>query len=133
VSAGGKGEMPVRLSCYVEPVRIDKLLRIAVRRTDAQREIGARFEHDIAHDGALDDEPVAQLIRALETQTFFDRRCDQLRLRSQLLQRLGPREEQMQTVADEVGRRLMTRIQQEHAVLRELRLRELVVAEQTGE
>ena len=43
------------------------------------------------------------------------------------------RQEQVQAVADEIGGRLMTCVEQEHAVLRELRLRQLVVAEQARE
>src|SRR4029078_13050432 len=122
-------KMPVRLACDIEPVRIRKLIRVAIRSPDTQREIRARLEHDIAHAAALDDKPISQLIRALETQAFFDRSCDQLLLRTQSLQRVGMREEQVQAVADEIGRRLMTCIEQEHAVLRELCLRQLVVAE----
>jgi hypothetical protein len=89
VRAGSEGEMPVRFACNVEPVGIGKFVRIAIRRTDAQREIRAWFEHDIAHYGAFDDQPITELIRALETQAFLDRRSDQLGLRAQALQRIG--------------------------------------------
>ena len=73
VRTGGEGKMAVRLACDIEPIRIRKLLRVAIRSPDTQCEIRAWLEHDIAHAAAPGYEPIPELIRALETQAFLDR------------------------------------------------------------
>src|SRR5690348_5647315 len=103
--SGGEGKMPIWPAGNIEALRIGKLLRIAVRRADAQREIGVRLERYPADDHPLADESVSQLVGTLETQTLLDGCCNELRIVSQTLARFRVIQQQVQTTADEIGGR----------------------------
>jgi hypothetical protein len=117
----------------IESIRSMELIGIAIRSSNAKCQIRAGFEHHVAADDALHDQPVTQLVGALETQEFLYRAADQVRRVTQLRQRARVIEQGVEAVADEIGRRLVAGIQQEDAVVQQLGLGHLLFAQQTGQ
>ena len=65
-------------------------------------------------------DPIAELIRALEPQHFFDRGLDELRLGEQRVFLIRIVVQRHQPVADQVGRRLVSGVEQKDAVVHQL-------------
>ena len=84
MGAGAEGEMTVRAARKIESIRGGKFSGIAIRSSNAKGQISTGLESHVADDHALYDEPVAQLVGALEAQELLDRGADQLRRLAQL-------------------------------------------------
>src|SRR5437016_350862 len=133
VRSRGEGEMAIRPASNIEPIRVGKLFRIAVSCADAQRQVRIRLKRHTADGNSLTDESVAELVGTLQAQTLLDRGSDQLRLGSETVERLGVVQQQIQAVANEVRGRLMPGIQEKHAVLQQLGLRQFSFLQQPGQ
>src|SRR5439155_10489768 len=73
MDAEGERDMPVRLAFQVENVRIAKLRRIAVGRTDGDGDPCFGRQCDTSDDDLARGYPIAQLNRTLEAQKLLDR------------------------------------------------------------
>jgi hypothetical protein len=82
MDAGTEGEMPVRLATYVKPVGIGELCGIAIGSADRDMHIGAGLHWRAAERGVVRRAAVAELVRALHAQEFFDCGIDQLGMRA---------------------------------------------------
>jgi hypothetical protein len=66
VATGAECKVTVGIAREIEPIRSMKLIRVPICSSNAEGQIRTRFEYYVAADDALQDEPVAQLVRALE-------------------------------------------------------------------
>ena len=114
-----KGEMPVGLSANVETVGVRELRRIAVGGANADMDVGAFRHRDAAQHRVLRCPAVSELVRAFDTQEFFDRGFDELRILAQLRYRIGISDQKIEAVANEVGGGLMSRIENENAIMQQ--------------
>ena len=120
MSAAGKGEVTVRVSADIESLGRIELRRITVRRAYAQRQAGLRWHHHAANADCRRRDAITQLIRALEPQHFFNgcldefRRCQQTRSLCRILAQTD------QAIADQVGRGLVTGVEQEDTFVKPL-------------
>src|ERR1700722_83540 len=130
VCAGGKRKMTIGLAGDVEKIRLRKLLRITIGCADAQSEIGPCLQRDAADGDPFADQPVSELVGALQPQALLDRRSRERGILAQALRRSRRAQQQVQPVGDDVGGCVVTRIQQEHAVLQQLVLRQFLLAQQ---
>src|SRR5262249_18599061 len=120
VNAGREREMPVRLAADVEPVRIRKLRRIAVRGADSDMDVTAGPNVDAAEARVARGTAVAELVRALHAQKFLDRGVDRVGMLAQIAHRIGMTDQEIDAVADEIGRGLVAGIEQKDAIVQEL-------------
>src|SRR6266704_2794774 len=72
VRACAEGEMAVWVAGDVKAAGVVELLRIAICRADTESQVRARLKCHLADRDRLDDQPVPQLVRALEAQAFLD-------------------------------------------------------------
>ena len=84
--------------------------------------IAAGWHRDAAEPRVLDGAPVAELVRALHAQELLDRGLDGLRMLAQIAHRVGMADEQVDAIADQIGRRLVPGIEQKDAIVQELEL-----------
>ena len=77
-------------------------------------------ERHAAELGGRGRDPVAELVRALDAQELLDRGADEVGLLDQPRLLIGPVEQALQAVADQVGRRLVAGVEQEDAVVQQL-------------
>ncbi len=120
--AEAEGEVAVRCPRHIEPLRLGELIGIAVGGADAQRDRRCRRDRDAANRDACGRHAVAELVRALEAQELLHRRAYQRRIGDQPRLLARPCRQQMQAVADQVGRRLVAGIEDEDAVVQEFGL-----------
>ena len=130
---GSEGEMPVGGSCQVEPVRMLELFRIPVGRADTQVQLSAGRQPGFAQLRVGRGAPIAQLIRAFEAQDLLDGGPGEIRVREQRAALIRPVDQQLHAVADEVGRGLVARVQDENAIVQEFGLAERGAAVFIGE
>src|ERR1700738_4357711 len=133
MGTGAECKVTVRTARKIESIRSMKLIRIPICSSNAECQIRTGLEHDVAADDALHDEPVAQLVGTLVAQEFLDRTADQVGRAPQLQQSLTIIEQSVEAVSDEIGRRLVTCVQKEDAVVEQLRLGHLAFAQQAGQ
>jgi hypothetical protein len=133
MGAGAESKMTVRAARKIESIRGGKFIGIAIRSSNAKSQISTGLESHVADDHALCDEPVAQLVGALEAQELLDCGADQVRRLAQLLQRARMSNQCVEAVSDQVRRCLVTRIQQKDTVVKQLGFRHLSRAQQPGQ
>ena len=79
-------------------------------------------------DAGVDRRPaVAELVRAFHPQEFLDGGVDRLGMFGEVAQRIRMAQQQIDAVADQVGRGLVAGVEQEDAIVQKLRLRQPVV------
>src|SRR5665213_3717030 len=119
MNSGGKGQMPIRVAQDVETFRVFECCRIAVGGADAQRDERALAKRFAANLDVPRRHPVAKLVRAFITQHLFDCGAQQFRLCRQFRALVGKAREQLDGIADQIGRRFVAGVEQKDAVLRE--------------
>ena len=72
VGATGKGKMAIRLSCNIKPLGFDKLQWVAIGGANAQGDSAPWCKLYVTQVRFLSRDSIAQLIRALKAQHFFD-------------------------------------------------------------
>src|SRR3954447_8029309 len=133
VNAGAEGEMPRRVSPHIEAIGIGEDVRIAIGGADTDGDERACWHRDAAERRFFGRDPVAELVRAFEAQRFFDRALHQLGLFDQAPSLLREANENLQRIADEVGRGLVARVEDEDAILRQFGLGELAAIVLAGD
>ena len=127
VYAGPEGEVAVRLAPYVEPVGIGKLRWVAVGGADRDMHIGAGLHRHTTEHGVLGRAAIPELIRAFHAQEFFDRGVDEFGMRAQVRECIGVADQQIDAIADEIRRGLVSGVQKKNAIVDEFELAEPLV------
>jgi hypothetical protein len=122
VAASRERKMWVRGAAYVEPIRLGKTFRIAIRRPNAQVQVRAGLQQSVSEFHRLDDEPVTELVWTFITQNLLDGGVDQGCVSPQPVQLILVSKEQVQGVADEIRRRFVPGVQKKHAIVQQLGL-----------
>ena len=119
---GAEGEVPVGRPRDVEPVGVGELRRVAVGAADRHVDVSPGRELRAAQRRVHLKPPVADLVRAFEAQEFLHRRADQPGVLAQPSHLIREADQRLDPVADQVGRRLVARVQEEDAVVQQLQL-----------
>ena len=124
MNAHAEREMAVRRSPNVEALRIRKLFRIAVRRPNAQMRVTAGRNCHAAQLGVLRCSTIPKLVGAFHPQALLDRRLDESWIVRELGFDIRISQQEVDAVADQVGRRFMACIEKKYAVVDQLRFRQ---------
>src|SRR5438105_7689093 len=125
VNAESERQMPVRFARDIQSVGLGELRRIAVGGADTDGDARIRRKPEAADLDIRGGDAVAELDRAFIAEELLDRRLHRFRVPvpgDQSLLLVGPFAERMQRAADEIGRRLVTGVEQEDALMQELGL-----------
>ncbi len=106
----------------VETVRIGKLRGIAVGGADADMDEGAARHGDAAEHRVRRRATVAELVRAFHAQELLHRGLDQFGIGAQIAHGVGIADQEIDAIADEIGRGLVSGVENEDAVVQELEL-----------
>jgi hypothetical protein len=121
VNAAAEGEVPIGRAANIEPVGICKLSGIAIGRADAKMHVAACGQDRAADLDVTDRTPIAELIRALHPQEFFDRGLDRLRMGGKIAPRAGVIDQKMNAVTDQIGRSFVPGIEQKNTIVQKLK------------
>ena len=115
-------EVAVRLAGDVEDLGGRELRGIAIGRSDTDRNLSSGGKHLVAHAEIGRRDPVSQLVGAFEPQHLLNRGLDQVRMIQETPALVRPLNQQLKAVPDEIGRGFVARIEDENAVVQQLRL-----------
>ena len=125
-----KGEMSVRVPLELERLRLIEGERIAIGGTNAEMQIGPGGKSRAGEVDVFRSQAIAELVRAFKSQKLIDRRSDQRRLGEETGAGLSVLVQQPERIADQIGRRLVSGIEDENAVLEKLDLGECAILTQ---
>ena len=127
MNAGAEREVPVGMPANVETVRVGKLRGIAVGGADADMDVGAARHRDAAEHGVRGGAAVAELVRALHAQELLHRGLDQFGICAQVAHGVGIADQEIDAIADEIGRGLVPGVENEDAIVQELELAQVIL------